>query len=497
MKHTIRWFLVAFCTAYCALAAPVAEALSVTPEPVDLPDSPIMIVGYQNTVNTPGFVQLYNNSSSIVSMHGWKLEYSTATVTMPIELRGWMLPHELGVVSQDDFASNSDSVFTLPTDIPHDVMTSLRLIPPSGFVPYTVSGVLTTSNRYELSKSDAGNYTKSSKFEVVLEGAVLHGGGLYNYPEDSPLRIVEILANPRDCGPLENTADCYEFVKLYNPTDQIVDMSQYRLRLGYVNQTSGIANTVLLHDGIGARSYYAVAMRSDGRPLEITASGGNVWLEDAKGLTVYDETVVSYKDIGESDHKGQSWALSGNGWQWAVASPNSANNFAIPKIESTATTSTLKPCRSDQYRSTETNRCRTISTTTQKACRADQYRSPETNRCRNLASAASTLKPCAIDQVRSSETNRCRKVGTAANQLTPCKESQERNPETNRCRNVVGAVPSAAFGVEEVADTGKAFMGWWALGGIGLLAVGYGVWEWRYEIRSAITKVIAYFPGKK
>src|SRR5690606_37420847 len=103
-------------------------------------------------------------------------------------------------------------------------------------------GNLSTSERYELSKSSAGNYTASSKFEVVAADAVLVGGGLYSYPETSPLRIVEILANARDCGPLESSADCYEFIKLYNPTDEIVDMSRYRLRVGYANQTSGITN---------------------------------------------------------------------------------------------------------------------------------------------------------------------------------------------------------------------------------------------------------------
>ena len=56
---------------------------------------------------------------------------------------------------------------------------------------------------------------------------------------------------------------------------------------------------------------------------------------------------------------------------------------------------------------------------------------------------------------------------------------------------------SAAFAVEPVKDGGKAFIGWWALGGVGVLAGGYGVWEWRREMAGAIRKVTAFFVSNK
>lgn len=131
-------------------------------------------------------------------------------------------------------------------------------------------------------------------------------------------------------------------------------------------------------------------------------------------------------------------------------------------------------------------------------CREDQYRSEETNRCRSLASAASTtLAPCAPDQERNPDTNRCRKLATTTNQLTPCKEGQERNADTNRCRNVVSDVPESAFSVEPLLETGKAFTGWWALGGIGALAAGRGAWEWRSEMRAGIHKIGSFFTSGK
>jgi len=38
-----------------------------------------------------------------------------------------------------------------------------------------------------------------------------------------------------------------------------------------------------------------------------------------------------------------------------------------------------------------------------------------------------------------------------------------------------------------------AFAGWWALGGVGTLAAGYGAWEWRREMISALGKVKGFF----
>jgi hypothetical protein len=139
-----------------------------------------------------------------------------------------------------------------------------------------------------------------------------------------------------------------------------------------------------------------------------------------------------------------------------------------------------------------------MSTKTPTPCKEGQYRNEETNRCRSIAAEATALAPCDDDEERNPATNRCRKIASLASQLTPCKEGQERNPETNRCRNVAAAVPpDAAFGVEPVADTGKAFIGWWALGGVGILALGYAGWEWRQEIAAVIRKVGTFFTSGK
>lgn len=53
------------------------------------------------------------------------------------------------------------------------------------------------------------------------------------------------------------------------------------------------------------------------------------------------------------------------------------------------------------------------------------------------------------------------------------------------------------FGTEPVADTGKAFIGWWALGGVGVLALGRIGWEWRSEMLSLVQKAGAFFTSGK
>ena len=106
----------------------------------------------------------------------------------------------------------------------------------------------------------------------------------------------------------------------------------------------------------------------------------------------------------------------------------------------------------------------------------------------------SLLAPCASNQVRNPETNRCRAVSTAGS-LKPCAANQERNPETNRCRNKVDMV-QADFPVEVVGESAQSTLGWWAFGGVGLLALGYAGWEWRIEIMNAIKKVGSFIPSR-
>lgn len=104
---------------------------------------------------------------------------------------------------------------------------------------------------------------------------------------------------------------------------------------------------------------------------------------------------------------------------------------------------------------------------------------------------------CSAGQERHLETGRCRAI-SAEPVLLDCGEGRERNPVTNRCRNVVSTTPAVAgFAVEPVTDTVHVFTGWWVLGGIMTIALGYVGWEWRDEIKSFVRKSGSFFRSSK
>ena len=50
-------------------------------------------------------------------------------------------------------------------------------------------------------------------------------------------------------------------------------------------------------------------------------------------------------------------------------------------------------------------------------------------------------------------------------------------------------MPTVGSAAAEVKRVAGATWGWWVLGGVSLLAVGYGVWQWRWEISQFVRKI--------
>lgn len=320
----------------------------------------------------------------------------------------------------------------------------------------------------------------------------------YFPPESAPLTVTEVYVTPFACPPVDSSALCRRYVKVRNDSTGLLDLSHYRLRGGLITSKSTSTNTTILTGLIESGETRLIT----GDTVYLGAKEGTVWFEDARGLKTYQsESAVSpYSSADTVGHRGLSWAYdsSDDTWKWSVPSPETSDNvIRLPeeRAEVTNLLSTLVPCRANQYRSAETNRCRTKQgAIVLVPCKNGQYRSEETNRCRSIALAGGTLKPCRDNQYRSETTNRCRNIALASRQLVPCKDNQYRSEETNRCRAVQQvAIPTAAFAVEPVADTATAFAGWWALGGVGLLAAGYGAWEWRDELRRGVRRMAGMF----
>jgi hypothetical protein len=306
------------------------------------------------------------------------------------------------------------------------------------------------------------------------------GECVYDY---ALLKITELLPNVAgvDTG--------YEFVELYNPTDRIVSLVNYRLKVGTKLYDFSAGSS------IGPGEYRAFYNSEIAFTLPNTTA--NVILLGDDGSVI--DQPAAYDGPAED----MAWTLIDGMWQYTNQPTPAAENLASiieERLAEAAEPKPLAPCAANQYRSPETNRCRLLvtATATLTPCKDGQYRSEETNRCRTIALAGGTLTPCREDQYRSEETNRCRNFATPVKALTPCKDNQYRSEETNRCRTIAtSAPPAAAFAVEPIKDTEKVFVGWWALGGVMTLAAGYGVWEWRREIVSGVRKLATFFTFHK
>lgn len=494
------------------MAPSAASAISVTPQPPELPSAPVFVTSYQVANGVPQYVQLYNTSSELANLSGWTLtitmqylaDPTTGTVgevVVPIKLDAYLEKGKYMVIASGDSVDNADTRFDLPSDFSSLGVKKLTLTNPN-YSSSDKAGEFSEGIRYDLSKSSAGNYTATSTFRPTPQETTLLGGGWYVVPAAPPLRVTAIAANAKQCGPFERDAACYEYITLQGlvagPDSLILD--NYRLRIGYGNQSPSADNAIPLTGELASGQFLSVTTRSDGKPLAITASGGFVWLEDIYGLERYKDTEVGYQNLGVQEHKGQAWGFDSatNGWRWAIANLNAPNNFSIPKPAPAV--SVLKPCAANQYRSLETNRCRLLTTATSSLvpCKSGQYRSTETNRCRSLgASSSSSLTPCKPGQFRNPETNRCKSAASVTSALKPCTVGQERNPETNRCRKIASTPPAAKFSVEPIKQSAEEFAGWWALGGIVAAAGTYGAWEWRREVAGAITKIRGVFRSGK
>jgi hypothetical protein len=270
--------------------------------------------------------------------------------------------------------------------------------------------------------------------------------------------ITEVLPNPQgaDAG--------NEFIELYNPlSDAAIALSSYVLRVGKeLEKSYTFPATAVLQPG-----QYVAFYNSE---IGFTLLNSTSRLQLA-----YDDTPVGEVIVYDTPKDDHAWAFVGETWLYTNRpTPNNANVASFIELDDEQISTSLKPCAANQYRSTETNRCRLITTATSspQPCTAGQYRSPDTNRCRNLAAASSSL--------------------------SPCKEGQERNAETNRCRNSV-KMTNADYAVEGVttSNQGISWYWWLGIGGIVASVVAYAVWEWRVELRQVLRKLQAKFARNK
>ena len=283
-----------------------------------------------------------------------------------------------------------------------------------------------------------------------------------------------------------------QFIEIINSGEKTVITTGCKLTVGDSGVRENIGNIEL-------KPGEFLTIKIKNTKLKLPKTKGKVYLLDEAGSKI---------DIAEYNNmpKGASWSLIDDEWmQTFMITENSENIFkeypdcqsgyernalgkcvkiVIPLVESS--------CPVGQYRHPETRRCRKIEAAkTITPCKDGYYRSEETGRCRSIASAAAkTLKPCLEGQFRNSATGRCKKIASTDDIAKECPEGFERNPQTKRCRKIKSAnMPTVGSAAAEVKQVAGATWGWWVFGSVSLLAVGYGVWQWRWEISQFVRKI--------
>ncbi len=348
-----------------------------------------------------------------------------------------------------------------------------------------------------------GSFEKD--FQLNPAAVQFYDDGHYLPPADTAgLVITEVLTNPRQCLVDDDQLDdCADFIEVMNQGAEPIDLGKYRLRFGLYGDTASVAST--FHWGrnselneeiiLQPQEVLVVKKRDDGKALSLAADDRSVWLEDIQGLARYQ--TVAVKGADREARRGSSWALFHDGWGWATPTPGKWTNVrAIETAQSPRSQSPpredLAPCQAGYYRHPETKRCRKIEVAkTPAPCKEGYYRSEQTGRCWSIvALAAKTLKPCQDGYFRNPETGRCKKIAADSDVLKECAEGYERNPATNRCRKIKTTTPPTAdFAPESVKQVAGATWGWWVFGGVSLLAVGYGTWQWRWELSQLIRRL--------
>lgn len=286
------------------------------------------------------------------------------------------------------------------------------------------------------------------------------------------------------------------FIELVNVSDKAITTAGCKLETSS-NNSQEVLGDIELKPG----ELWAVKVKHT--KLKLPKMKGKVYLLDEFGAEI---NATAYDKIA----KGASWSLLDGEWVQTFAVTEGASNVFKEYVDCQsgymrnesgkcvkisappAGPDVLAPCPAGQYRHPETRRCRKIEAAkTVTPCKEGYYRSEATGRCRSIASAAAkTLKPCPDGQFRNPATGRCKKIATADDILKDCPEGFERSPTTRRCRKIktasIPVVGSATAGVQQVAG---ATWGWWVFGGVSLLAVGYGAWQWRWELSQLIRRL--------
>ena len=491
---------------------PTAVPAHVAPQPAPTTDealekvAPLLI---SKVSPDKKYIELYNPTDSNVKLAGWKIEHYKADVkTGGKEFKDEVIfANDFLVLSNDTAPTKAVKFDKVPSMIQGE--GSVVLSRADGPVADTVGwgeakkflGTSVASGVKTIWRCFAGGLIVDSKNNLADfslnktvddQEVVPYARPQCKAPESpKPLNKCEGLKLNEIASHIDEP-----FIELVNVSDKAITTAGCKLETSS-NNSQEVLGDIELKPG----ELWAVKVKHT--KLKLPKMKGKVYLLDEFGAEI---NATAYDKIA----KGASWSLLDGEWVQTFAVTEGASNVFKEYVDCQsgymrnesgkcvkisappAGPDVLAPCPAGQYRHPETRRCRKIEAAkTVTPCKEGYYRSEATGRCRSIASAAAkTLKPCPDGQFRNPATGRCKKIAAADDILKDCPEGFERNPVTRRCRKIKTAsmpvVGSATAGVQQVAG---ATWGWWVFGGVSLLAVGYGAWQWRWELSQLIRKL--------
>ena len=453
------------------------------------------------------YVEIYNPTNQNVNLAGWKIEYYTGS---GVETVGKIFKDEV-ILANGFLVLSNDKMLAGAIKFDNNLGLaqsdgSVVLLRSDGSVADTVGWGNNSKSAGSPIKGGVKIVWRCFVGENIIDSKnnFLSGKNLNNQevvpysrpncksPEPKPepskelnkcegLKLSEIASNVDE-----------QFIEIINSGEKTVITTGCKLTVG----DSGVRENI---GDIELNPGEFLTIKIKNTKLKLPKTKGKVYLLDEAGSKI---DSAEYEKLAKSS----SWSLIDDEWmQTFMITENSENIFkeyldcqngyernALGRCVKIVTPPAESPCPAGQYRHPETRRCRKIEAEkTITPCKDGYYRSEETGRCRSIASAATkTLKPCPEGQFRNSATGRCKKIASTDDIAKECPEGFERNPQTKRCRKIKSAnMPTVGSAAAEVKQVAGATWGWWVFGGVSLLAVGYGVWQWRWEISQFVRKI--------
>lgn len=191
-----------------------------------------------------------------------------------------------------------------------------------------------------------------------------------------------------------------QFIELYNPSEQTVNLNQCSLRYK--------KKTYFLSGKIAPDSYYAYYPAQQPAGFSLTKnpnSSNTVELIDANGVVV-DTLVYNHGQKKSTSYARFYTSNSEEIWDLTYATTPSAANVYQE----------FRSCPAGKVINLDTGNCVNVTSgSSATACPEGKYLNPLTGRCKKIEDDSSVPKPCAAGYERNPETNRCRKVTSANN----------------------------------------------------------------------------------